>query len=104
MDRAGGQEDVDPWPLGVLHRLPSPVDVGLPAAGQAANARPFHRLGDFADRLEVAGRGDREAGLDHVDPQVGEGLGNLHLLAQIHACPGRLLAVAERGIENHNAS
>jgi hypothetical protein len=40
MDRAGGQEDVNPRPLGVLERLPGAVDVGVVAAGQAADRGP----------------------------------------------------------------
>ncbi len=104
MDGAGGQEDVDPGSLGVLERLPGPVDVLIVAAGQAADGRPAHRLGDFPDGLEVAGRGDREAGLDHVDAQVDQGLGDFQLLGEVHARAGRLLAVAERGVENGNVS
>ena len=40
----------------------------------------------------------------HVDPQGQQGLGDLHLLGQVHARSGRLLAVAERGVKNNNAS
>ena len=50
MDGAGGQEDVDPRPLGVLDGLPGPVDVVLAAAGQAADDRPADVLGDLAAR------------------------------------------------------
>ena len=45
-----------------------------------------------------------KAGLDHVDAQLDQGLGDLHLLGQVHARAGRLLAVAERGVENHDMS
>ena len=69
VDRAGGQEDVDPRRLGVLERLPGAVDVALVAAGQAADGRAGDLGGDRADRLEVARRGDREAGLDDVDAE-----------------------------------
>ena len=58
------------------------------------------RAGDLAHRLEIARRGDREAGLDHVDAQIHERLGDLQLLVEIHAAAGRLLAVAQRGVEN----
>ncbi len=63
---------------------------------------PFTCLGDFAHGLEIAGRGDRKAGLDDVDAQVDQRLGHFHLLGQVHARPGRLLAVAERGVEDTN--
>ena len=62
------------------------------------------RVGDFADRLEIAGRGDGKAGLDHVDAQVDQRLGDFHFLRQVHTGAGRLLAVAERGVENDDQS
>ena len=104
VDRAGGQEDVDPGVRGVLQRFPRAVDVFVVAAGQAADRRAADRAGDLADRLEIAGRSDREAGLDHVDAQVDQRLGDLELLLEIHAAAGRLLAVAERGVENDDVA
>ena len=90
--------------LGVADRLPCPVDVGLAAAGQPANDRAAYRAGDPADRLEVARRGDREPGLDHVGAEFHQGLRDLELLRQVHAGAGRLLAVAQGGIEDDNPS
>ncbi len=58
----------------------------------------------IADGLEVAGRGDRKAGLDHVDAQVDQRLGHFQLLGQVHAGAGRLLAVAERGVEDDDVA
>ena len=104
MDSAGGEKDVDPRPLGVANRFPRAVDVGLAAAGQAADDRAADRAGDLAHGLEIARRGDRETGLDHVDAQFHQRVGDFHLLGQVHARAGRLFAVAERGVENHNAS
>ena len=83
-----------------LQRFPRAVDVLFVAARQAANRRAADRAGDFADRLEVARRSDRKAGLDHVDAQIHERLRDLQLLLEIHAATGRLLAVAQRGVEN----
>ena len=85
VDGAGGQEDVDARLCGVLEGLPGAVDVAVVAAGQAADGRAGDLGGDRADRLEVAGRGDREAGLDDVDAQVDQGLGDLQLLGEVHA-------------------
>ena len=88
---------------GVLDRLGGAVDVRRVAAGQAADDRPVDLAGDRLHRLEVAGRGDREAGLDHVHAEVGEGAGHLQLLAQVHAAAGALLPVAQRGVEDDHA-
>ena len=62
-----------------------------------------HFAGDRLHRLEVAGRGDREAGLDDVHAEVVEGVGDLELLGEVHAGAGRLLAVAQRGVEDQDA-
>ena len=88
---------------GVLDRPPGGVDVGLVGAGQAADHRALDLAGDRLDRLEVAGRGDREAGLDHVDAQPRELLGDLDLLGGVQRDAGRLLAVPQRGVEDVDA-
>ena len=100
MDRAGGEEDVDPGVLRVLDGLPRPVDVLVPATGQSANRRAAYDLGNLRDGLKIAGRGDRKAGLDHVDTQVDQGLGHFHLFREIHTGAGRLLPVAQGRVED----
>ena len=59
-------------------------------------------VGDLAHRFEIAGRGDRKAGFDDVDAQIDQRLGDFQLFGQVHARAGRLLAVAQRGVENAN--
>ena len=65
--------------------------------------RALDLAGDRLDGLEVAGRGDREAGLDHVDAQPRELLGDLELLGGVQRDAGRLLAVAQRRVEDVDA-
>ena len=72
-------------------------------AGQAADHRVLHHLADLGDGLEVAVGGDREAGLDDVDAHLVEHFGDLQLFLQGHRGAGRLLAVAQGGVENENA-
>src|SRR5204863_8925366 len=69
VDVARGDEGVNTWTLGVLHGVPGGVDVLAARAGQAADDRALDLPGDRLHRLEVTGRGDREAGLDHVDAE-----------------------------------
>ena len=52
------------------------------------------------DRLEVARGGDREAGLDHVDTEPRQLVGDLELLLRVERDPRRLLAVAQRRVED----
>ena len=50
--------------------------------------------------LEVARRGDREAGLDHVHAEPRELVRDLDLLLPVERDPRRLLAVAQRRVED----
>ena len=85
----------------VAHRLPAPRR--CPACGprQAADHRAFHLPRDRLHRLEVARRGDREARLDDVHPQPRQLLCDLQLLVPVQRDARRLLAVAQRRIEDH---
>ena len=106
VQRAGADEGVDALALGAAHRLGGAQDVRPAGAGEARDHRAvvaLGRLGDRLDALEIAGRGDREAGLDHVDAEVGQRLGHAQLLVQVHREAGRLLAVAQRGVEDDDA-
>jgi hypothetical protein len=76
-------ERVDPRPRAVLDGLPRPVDVRRVGPGQAGDDRSLDLAGDALHGLEVTGRGDREAGLDDVDAQARERLGDLQLLCGV---------------------
>ena len=76
------------------------VDVLEPGARQAGDDRAPHGLGDRLDRVEVTVGRDREAGLDHVDPQPGELLRDLELLGDVEGDAGRLLAVSQCRVED----
>ena len=101
--RAGRDEGVDTAPLGVAHGLGAAVDVDGGGAGQAAYGAFGDDLGDALNGFEVAVRGDREAGLDDVDPHLLEDLGQLQLFVQRHGGAGRLLPVAHGGVEDDDA-
>ena len=74
---------MDAVALGVPHRLPRAVDVLESGPGERGDDRAVHRLGDRLDGLEVAVARDREPGLDDVDPEARELLGDLELLAHV---------------------
>src|SRR5262249_43148159 len=77
--------------------------VCLVGASQAADDRALDPARDRLDRFEIAGRGDREAGLDHVDAEPGELMRDLDLLGSVERDPGRLLAVSQGRIEDVDA-
>ena len=101
MDVAGRDEQVEVRPLGDADRLDRALRVAVLAARERRDRDPALRLlRDPADRLEVAGRGGREAGLDHVDLEPRELPRDLELLRGGQAGAGRLLAVAQRRVED----
>ena len=87
----------------VAQRFPGTVDVVRVTAGQAANDRSFDLASNRLHCFEVAGRGNGEAGLDNVHAEVLERMRHFQLLGKVHAGPGGLLAVPQRGIENDQA-
>src|SRR5262249_19292738 len=80
VDVAGGDERVNARARGVAHRVPGRVDVLLAGAREPADHRPLDLPRDRLHRLEVAGRGYRKAGLDHVHAQPRQLMGDLELL------------------------
>ena len=105
MDVAGRDEDVEVRPLGDLDRLDRPLRVAVLAAGEGRDRDPAAGLlGDPADRLEVAGRGGREAGLDDVDLEARQLARDVELLGGGQAGAGRLLPVAQGGVEDADAA
>ena len=63
---------------------------------------PFDLPRDRLHGLEVAGRGDREAGLDHVHAEPRELVGDLELLLLVQRDARRLLAVAQGRVEDQD--
>ena len=76
------------------------VDVARRAARQRRDDGPSNLGRDAPHRLGVVLGGDREAGLDDVDAQRVELPGQPQLLVDAHREAGRLLAVAEGGVED----
>ncbi len=101
VDGGRGEEHVHADVLGVFEGVPGPVDILDTTAGESADGRLVAELlSNFLNRFEVAGGGDGEAGLDHVDAHLDEGFGDFHFLRRGHRAAGGLLAVAEGGVED----
>jgi hypothetical protein len=100
VDGRGGEEDVNARGFGSLERFPGAIDILIVAPSQPTDARSPNRLGDRPHRFEIAWGSDRETCLDHIDPQVHQGLSDLQLFGEVHAATGRLFAIAQCGIKN----
>src|SRR5579883_142321 len=94
---------MNPPALGRLDRLAGAVDVLLARTRKSANDRVLDPLGDLLHGVEVAFGGDRESGLDDVDPHRIEQLGDLELLLVCHRGAGRLLTIAQGSVKNDDA-
>ena len=70
------------------------------AARQAGDDRTADLGGDAAHGFGVGRRGNREPGLDDVHAKRIELTGQLQLLGRPEREPGRLLAVAQRRVED----
>ena len=76
------------------------VDVFLASAREADHGRPGDGLGDSMHRLEVAVRRSGEPALDDIDVQALELARDRDFLLDVHGAARRLLAVAQRGVED----
>src|SRR5687768_900931 len=103
MNGARGEEHVDSWTRGILQRAPRGVDVLSRATRETGDDRAMDFASHEMHRLPIAARGDWETGFDDVDPELGERLRDPQLLRLRHAAAGRLLAIAQRGVENEDA-
>ncbi len=104
VDVGGRDEGVYAGALGVLDGVPALADVVLGAAGQTADDGALDLAGDGLHGGEIAGAAGRETGLDDIDTQADELVGDLQLLGSVHAAAGRLLAVAQGGVEEDHGN
>ena len=83
-----------------MDRFCSPLDIVTVRPGQTGHGGAFDPLGDELDCFEVTGRCRRKTRLDDVDTQIDQGIGHLELLLDRHGCARRLLAIAQRRVED----
>src|SRR5690625_2617089 len=78
-----------------------PESPGLATRNPASVRSTSLRSRVFAHRLDVAGAGNRQTGLDHVDTHPLQRFGDTQLLFARHRGAGTLLAVAHRRVEDN---
>ena len=103
VDRARREEDVDARPATrSRERLDGCVEVLGARPGERCDRGTAYRLADCANALEVARRGDGEAGLDHVDAEAVERARDLRLLVRRQRDARGLLPIPQRRVENRD--
>ena len=76
------------------------IYVLLARAGERRYAAMLDFGGYGAGGFQIAGRGDREAGFEDVHAELFDLAGEPQLFVAVHGEAGRLLAVAQRRIED----
>ena len=100
MNRRGGNEGMNPPRIGRLDRLARPRNIVFVGTRQRTHGGILDGLGNGVDRIEVARRGRRETGLDHIDAHLFKLAGNTQLFFLGHRGARALLAVAQGRIKN----
>lgn len=103
VQRAGRDEHVDARAPGALERARGAVDVAVLAARERAHRGAAQRARDARDRGEIVGRGRGEARFEHVHAQRFQRLRQAQLGRRVHREARRLLAIAQRGVEDAHA-
>ena len=99
--RRNAQTGMDARALGALQRLSGHLDVLIHGARQAADgASVTGNLSDLVNGFEVAGARNGKTSLDDVDVHAHKLTRDDELFLGVHACAGRLLAIAQGGIED----
>ena len=104
VDGAGGDEDVDARPACVRKGFCGGVDVLLARARKRGDGGALDCGGDCSDAFEVSWRRNRESCLDDVDSEPLELGRDLHLLVRRQCDARRLLAVAQRRVEDRDSA
>src|ERR1700741_4650586 len=94
---------MDSRPRRPLQCLPRAFDVLLAGPRQPGDDWPPDRCRNRLNRLEIAVRGNREPSFDYVHAEPVELLRHAQLLVDVHAATRRLLAIAQRGIEDRDS-
>ena len=81
-------------------RLGGALHIERAAAGQRGHLRPGELAADRVDGFEIAFGGDREAGFQDVHAQLHQLPGHAQFFRYGHAAAGRLLAIAQRRVED----
>ena len=96
----GAYSRMDSLEAGKMKGISRYINIFFDGAGQGAQSRFGHNLGDFHDGLEVTGAGDGESALDDVHLHIFKLLCELDLLNGVQLTSGNLFSVPESRVKN----
>src|SRR6056297_2466525 len=100
VDRTGGDEYMDPAALGRCQGAGGKIDIPGIATRQRTDPGAADEFGNLLDGVEILLRRRGETSLDDIDAKLGKASRQTQFLSHAHAATGRLLAVAQRGVED----
>ena len=80
--------------------IASPAFLTSEGFARASEQTVANHLGNCADGFKVSGRGSRKTGLDHINAEKFELLGDTEFILRAHACARALFSVTKGCIEN----
>ena len=100
VQRAGGNEGVDTRRTRAFEGFGSAGDIAVIGARQRADGRILDGVSNCLHSIKVAVGTGCKTGLDHIHLEAFELAGNAQFFITRHGSSGRLLAVAQGGVEN----
>src|SRR5713101_7182036 len=100
MNVRGGEEDVNTRAGSVFQSFPGTFDIRTAGSRQSSNNGTADDRGDGPYGFKIAIGGNRESSFDHVDAETVKLVRQPQFFLIVHAAPGRLLSVAQGGVEN----
>src|SRR5260370_39944839 len=88
---------------GVLERARGSFHIERAGTGQSGDGHPGELAADGVDGFKITVRRNGKTSLENVHAQLHQFVGHAGLLGYRHAAAGRLLAIAQRGVENIDA-
>ena len=104
VERAGADEQMEAVVVRRFQRTRGGLDIAVPGTRERADDGAGDLPRHLRDRFGIAGGGGGEAGLHHVDVEIGERAGDTQFVRGAHRKARRLLAVAQGGIEDGDAA
>jgi hypothetical protein len=100
MQRTGREKQVNARMVRAFECARRCIDITVLTSCECAHRRVAQRARDFVDRCKIVGRSLRKACFQHVHAKAFEGLCHAQFRSPVHGKTGRLLAVAQGGVED----